>query len=54
VLAALAQHLPGRLRRHRLVTPAPSCPSTAACCTGSGDRNPHAPAGRRSPKSSPA
>jgi hypothetical protein len=30
VLAALIRLLPGRLRMHRLVTPAPSCGGTAA------------------------
>jgi hypothetical protein len=29
VLAALTRLLPGRLRAHRLVTPAPSCAGTA-------------------------
>ena len=30
VLAALIPLLPARLRRHRLITPAPSCAGTAA------------------------
>jgi putative transposase len=30
VMAALIRLLPGRLRAHRLVTPAPSCAGTAA------------------------
>src|SRR5712664_476739 len=41
VLAALAQHLPGRLRRHRLVTPGTFLSWRRRLCAGSGDRNPH-------------
>lgn len=40
VLAAIARHLPVRLRRHRLVTPAPCRPGTAACRAGRGSRTP--------------
>ncbi|WP_371658204.1 hypothetical protein [Streptomyces sp. NBC_00280] len=54
VLAALARHLPGPLRRHRLVTPPRCCPGTADWCAGSGGRNPRARAGRLSPRRSPA
>ena len=36
VLAALIRLLPPRLRRHRLVTPAPSCAGIAASSSASG------------------
>jgi hypothetical protein len=36
VLAALIRLLPGRLRAHRLVTPAPSCAGTAAWSPATG------------------
>jgi hypothetical protein len=36
VMAALIRPLPGRLRAHRLVTPAPSCAGTAAWSPASG------------------
>ena len=36
VLAALIQHLPPRLRIHRLVTQVPSCGGTAAWSLGNG------------------
>jgi hypothetical protein len=53
VLAALARHLQGRLPNTAWSPPAPCRPGTDVCCAGSGNRNPRAPAARRSPRSSP-